>query len=122
MQNKSFSQTIIVTDNQTAEKVGSGGLPVFSTPSLIALMENTAMKMFDQIDQDCTTVGSEINIKHIKASKVGTKITCTASCLGIENRKYTFQIEAIDENGDIIGFGTHVRYVVNIEKFTNKLL
>jgi fluoroacetyl-CoA thioesterase len=121
MLNKSFTQSITVTENQTAEKVGSGGLPVFSTPSLIALMENTAMKMFQELTSDLTTVGAEINIKHLKASKIGSIITCTAMCTEIENRKYTFHIEAKDEQDDVVGQGTHIRFVVNIDKFMSKL-
>ena len=121
MLNQSFSQSITVTENQTADKIGSGGLPVFSTPSLIALMENTAMKMFHELTSDLTTVGAEISIKHQKASKIGAIITCNATCLEIDNRKYTFQLEAKDEQGDIIGEGIHIRYIVNIEKFISKL-
>jgi fluoroacetyl-CoA thioesterase len=121
MINQSFTQSITVTENQTAEKVGSGGLPVFSTPSLIALMENTAMRMFHELTSDLTTVGAEINIKHLKASKIGSIITCTATCTEIENRKYSFQLEVKDDRGEIIGLGTHIRYVVNSERFMSKL-
>jgi fluoroacetyl-CoA thioesterase len=121
MLNQSFTQSITVTENQTAEKVGSGGLPVFSTPSLIALMENTAMRMFHELTSDLTTVGAEINIKHLKASKIGSIITCTATCTEIENRKYIFHLEAKNEQDDVVGQGTHIRFVVNIDKFMSKL-
>jgi predicted thioesterase len=79
------------------------------------------MKMFENLSSELTTVGAEINIRHLKASKIGSIITCTATCNEIDNRKYAFQIQAIDEKGDTIGEGSHVRYIVSIEKFMNKI-
>jgi len=57
----SFIQTIIVTPDQTAEHLGSGLLPVFSTPAMIALMENTAMKCINDLsEQDSDATGSMV--------------------------------------------------------------
>ena len=121
MLNNSNTQTITVTENQTAQHVGSGGLPVFATPSLIALMESTAMNMLTELPEGKTSVGTEISIKHLKASAVGAKVHCTASIIGIEGRKYSFEVKAFDDNGFVLGEGTHERFVVDIEKFMGKL-
>lgn len=118
--NKIFSQTITVSEDQTAESLGSGLLPVFSTPAMIALMENTAMQMID-VQEGQSSVGISIDVKHIKASPVGEKITCKTTINSIEGRKYTFEAEATDESGDIIGCGTHERFVIDIEKFMQKI-
>ena len=40
---QTFSQTISVREQDTAVALGSGGLPVFGTPAMIAYMENTAL-------------------------------------------------------------------------------
>ena len=121
MLNQSLTQTITVTENQTAQFVGSGGLPVFSTPSLIALMESTAMNMLTDLPEGKTSVGTEINMKHLKASAVGAKVHCTATIVEMEGRRYLFQLKAFDDQDCVLGEGTHERFVVDIEKFMSKL-
>jgi len=116
-----FSQTIIVTPNQTAEQLGSGLLPVFSTPAMIALMENTAMKCIDDLSEQDSSVGIAINVKHLKASAVGSEISCEAKVVSFEGRNYSFQLIVTDATGSVVGEGTHERVVVNIEKFMSRL-
>ena len=121
MNDISFTQTILVSQNHTAEKLGSGLLPVFSTPAMIALMENTAMKCMGDIGEGNSSVGTEINVKHLKASKVGAEISCKASVTAIEGRKYTFRLVVTDANENIVGEGTHQRVIIDIDKFMSKL-
>lgn len=120
MLTKSFSQTIQVTENQTATQYGSGLLPVFATPALIALMENTAMQLIP-LPEGSSSVGVFINMHHLKASPVGASIQCTATVFATEGRKYTFEIVATDSSSEIIGKAIHERVVVDIEKFMGKL-
>jgi len=120
MSNKTFTQTIIVKESQTALEYGSGLLPVFATPALIGLMENTAMQLIE-LPEGNSSVGISINMKHLKASPVGAEIVCTASITEIDGRKYSFEIKATDTSGDLIGEATHERFVVNVEKFMSKL-
>jgi fluoroacetyl-CoA thioesterase len=120
MQNKTITQTIIVNEKQTAEEYGSGLLPVFATPALIGLMENTAMKLIE-LPEGTSSVGTSINMKHLKASPVGSEIKCTATITEIDGRRYSFEIKATDASGDIVGEAVHERFIVNIEKFMSKL-
>lgn len=119
---QTFTKTITVQDKDSARSLGSGGLDVFGTPAMIALMENTALDMvrpFLQAGSD--TVGIEINAKHLKASPIGAEISCTATITAIDGRKISYNIEAKDASGDIIGTATHDRFVVDMEKFMSKL-
>lgn len=118
--NKQFSQKIIVTVEQTAEKLGSGLLPVYSTPSLVAFMENTAMQMID-LPAGGSSVGTSIAVKHLKASKVGEELTCVATLTESEGRKYAFELSVTDSTGAVIGEGVHERFVVDIERFMSKI-
>lgn len=120
MPNKSLTQTIQVQANQTAAQYGSGLLEVFATPALIGLMENTAMKLIE-LPEGSSSVGTFINMKHLKASPIGEMIECTATIIAIEGRKYSFAIKATDSKGDLVGEATHERVVINIEKFMNKI-
>jgi len=115
-----FTQKIIVKESQTAERLGSGLLPVFSTPSLVALMENTAMQLIE-LPEGSSTVGTAINIKHLKASPVGAEITCYADLISQEGRKFNFEIKVYNAKGDLIGEGMHERIVIDIKKFLEKI-
>ena len=81
MENKiEYTSQKTVRECDTAQSVGSGNLPVFATPMMVALMENAAMKAAEQLLQDGeSTVGSELNIKHLRPSAVGEEITATAT-------------------------------------------
>lgn len=114
------SETQVQKEN-TAEFVGSGTLPVFATPSMAALMENAAMKAAEKLlSEGETTVGSELNIKHLSPSPIGANIKATATLLQQEGRKLTFSV-LVTEDNKTIGEGIHIRYIVNIQKFMQKL-
>ncbi|NMM64487.1 thioesterase family protein [Clostridium sp. P21] len=117
----SSTREIYVTDNDIASKLGSGNIDVFATPAMAALMENTAKSCVDlHLPCGYTTVGIEINIKHIKASTVGMKIRCEACLIEVDRKRLVFSVEAWDEKGKI-GEGTHTRYIVNSEEFMEKI-
>lgn len=116
-----YSNTTTVNKNNTAQTLGSGDMEVFATPAMVALMENAAMKtVADYLPQNSTTVGSLINVSHIKPSGLDETIETTAILTTIEGRKLTFEVKATDSNGTI-GEGTHIRFVVDREKFLSKL-
>lgn len=118
----SYKKTITVQDKDSARSLGSGGLDVFGTPAMIALMENTALDMVrPSLPEGSDTVGIEINVKHMKASPIGAIIDCTATITAIDGRKITYTIEAKDASGDTIGTATHDRFVVDMEKFMSKV-
>lgn len=112
---------IIVQTEDTAARYGSGLIEVFATPAMIGLMESTAqLSVQNLLDNGLITLGTEVNIKHLKATPVGMKVNCKSKLISIEGKKLLFEVEASDEIG-IIGNGTHTRYIVDAEKFMAKL-
>lgn len=110
-----------VTADNTAASMGSGDLPVFATPAMVALMENAAMQaVAGKLPEGATTVGAEMNVTHIKPSGLGAEITATAILAEAEGRKLTFNVGARDAEG-MIGEGVHVRFVVDRAKFMSKV-
>lgn len=106
----------------TAKAYGSGLVEVFATPAMIALMENTAHSSVQPyLPEGQVTVGSEVNIRHLKATPLGATVYATSELLQIEGRKLTFKIEAYDMQG-LIGAGTHTRYIIDIERFMAALV
>ena len=117
----SFTATMRVTAEVTAEYIGSGDLAVLATPAMCALMENAAMMaVAPHLEEGQTTVGTALNIDHQRATPVGKMVTATAVLTEVNGRELSFNIAARDEIG-IIGEGTHTRFVVNSEKFMAKL-
>ena len=108
---------LTVNEELTALHLGSGDMPVFGTPAMMALMENAAMlAVANELPEGCTTVGGYIESSHLKPSKLGDKIHAVAEVTNIKGRKIEFKIAAF--SGDVlIGEGTHLRFIVDREKF-----
>ena len=117
-----YTASATVTDGLTAASMGSGDMAVLATPAMMALMEHAAMKaVADALPEGSTTVGAHISSSHLRPTAVGRKVSATAVLTAVEDRKLTFDIQAEDEQGNVIGKGTHVRYVVDRARFLSKI-
>lgn len=111
----------MVEDSNTAIAYGSGGVRVFATPAMIGLMEKAALELADQcLQAGQTTVGTLVNVKHTAATPVGMKVVAKAELLEVDSKRLVFRVDAVDEAGPI-GTGTHERYIINLEKFLQKV-
>ena len=109
-----------VTEALTAVSMKSGTLPVYATPAMAALMEETAYKSVEPyLSEGEGTVGSGLNISHSSPSYLGSEITCESVLTAVEGKKLIFRVSAMDEAG-IIGEGEHIRYIINEERFLEK--
>lgn len=110
-----------VTPANTAARWGSGLVAGYSTPALVALMENAAFAATEKIlPVGQTTVGIEVNIKHLSATPVGMTVRARAELVEVDGRKLTFRVEAWDD-AEKIGEGTHTRFVVDSARFDKRL-
>ncbi len=116
-------EELIVTEENTAKAVGSGGLEVFATPALIALAEKTAFQsVAEHLEEGQSTVGTHIDIKHIAATPVGMKVTCETELIEVDSenpRRLVFSVNIYDEV-EKIAEGTHERFIIYSERFQNK--
>ena len=112
---------LTVTDSVTAIAMGSGDMPVLATPAMMALMENAAMlAIAETLPEGCTSVGGYIESSHLRPSKIGDKITAIAEVTKVEGKKIEFKVAAY--SGDtLLGEGTHLRFIVDKERFMSKL-
>jgi predicted thioesterase len=114
-------KTETVTDDNTAESWGSGGLPVYATPAMIALMEGAAVNAADRLlPQGWSTVGTELEVKHLSATPAGLEVRAAAELLEIDGRRLRFRVEAFDGAGKI-GEGYHGRFIIENEGFLKKV-
>jgi predicted thioesterase len=123
---------LTVTEAVTAITVGSGDMPVLATPMMMALMENAAMfAVKDELPEGYTTVGGHIESSHLKPSKIGDIVRAEAEVTRVDGKKIEFKVSAYSGErpriGDkmsgmtLLGEGTHLRFIVDKEKFLSKL-
>ena len=85
------SETLVVEHKDTAAVYGSGSLEVFATPAMIALMEKTCLESVNaKIGEGNTTVGISVNIKHLKASPIGSLIRCDSKLVDVDRKRLVF--------------------------------
>ena len=107
----------IVTEELTAARYGSGLVASFATPAMVGLMEGAAFVATKaQLGPGQTSVGTEVNIKHLAATPVGMRVRARAELTRVEGRRLFFNVEAWDEV-EKIGEGTHTRMVVDMDRF-----
>ena len=116
-----YAEILQKTDkSMLAVNVGSGSLKVLATPVMAMLMEKAScICISDYLENDETTVGTEINIKHISATPENMTVRVKSELIQINGREFTFRCEAFDEAGKI-GECVHKRFLVYGEKFTKK--
>ena len=112
---------LVVGEEHTAPRVGSGRVHVLATPVMINLFEAAALDAVDKhLPEGYQSLGTVLNVRHIAATPVGMKVFASAKILKIEGRTVHLFVEARDEK-ELIGDGTHERVVVNVEKFSLRL-
>ena len=119
---KSYTIEQVVTPEMTARAIGSGGLEVFGTPFMMAMMEHAAMDCVQpDLPEGKGTVGVDIASSHLAPTPVGMKISATAEVTGVSanGKMITFKITASDEDG-LIGEGTHTRAIIDNARFMQK--
>ena len=111
----------LVTDNDTASKAASGAVEVLATPFMIAWMEEASLHLAQKgLENGLTTVGTEVNIKHLKGTLVGKTVKIVSVLREIDRKKLVFDVEAL-EDGVVVGTGTHTRFIIDPVKFYEKL-
>ena len=112
--------TTIVSSTNTAAALASGSVDVFSTPMMIALMENaSALAVASELEEGQVTVGTLVNVKHLAATPLGQRVRASAQLIEIDRRRLVFAVEAHDEKQKI-GEGFHERFIVPRERFLPK--
>lgn len=112
---------LVVTEEDTAQHLGSGNVAVLATPRMIALMEKASVKAVDHfLPPGQATVGSEIRVRHLAATPQGMEVTVYSELMEVEGRRLTFKVEAFDER-EKIGEGTHIRFIIDLDRFREKI-
>ncbi len=115
------SATLVVGEEHTAPRIGSGRVHVLATPVMINLFEAAALDAIERLlPPGHQSLGTVLNVRHIAATPVGMRVTASAQVVGVEGRTVHFRVEAHDER-ELIGDGIHERVVVNVAKFDQRI-
>jgi predicted thioesterase len=108
---------LLVAEEHTAPRIGSGRVHVLATPVMINLIEAAALAAMEHLlPAGYQSLGTHLDVRHIAATPVGMRVFAAAVVQSVAGRTISFKVEARDER-DLIGDGVHERVVVNVEKF-----
>ncbi len=112
---------IVVGEEQTAPRVGSGRVHVLATPVMINMMEAAALDAIESLlPPGHQSLGTHLDVGHYAATPVGMMLRASAEVMAIEGRNVTFRVEAFDDR-ERVGDGTHKRVVVNVDRFDTRI-
>ncbi|MBI2754985.1 MAG: thioesterase family protein [Betaproteobacteria bacterium] len=115
------SAALVVGEEHTAPRIGSGKVHVLGTPVMINLIEAAALAAVEHLlPAGYQSLGTRLDVRHIAATPVGMRVAATAEVTGLEGRTIRFRVEARDEK-ELIGDGVHERVVVNVARFDERV-
>ena len=114
-------QKFVVEAKHAIDLADGGVPPVLCTPWLIWFLEHAARDALRPwLEPGESTVGSEIELRHLAPTPLGHTVTCTARVIQVDGARITFQVEARDE-AELIARGVHRRQVIRVESFVKRL-
>ena len=112
---------LVVGEQHTAPRIGSGRISVLATPVMINLIEAAALAAVEQsLPAEHQSLGTHLDVSHIAATPVGMRVRATAEVTRVEGRTIHFKVRAEDER-ELIAEGSHARVVVNLERFDRRV-
>jgi len=117
------SFTLLVSPEHLANRFKDATLPaVLATPVMIMAMENAALNAIKPyFEAGESAVGTHVEVSHLGATPVGRRITAFAEVTATVGRHIDFRVRAMDE-AEEIGTGTHARVVIELARFSERLV
>lgn len=114
-------ETIEVDDRVAIKFLGLDGPRVLSTPQMIGHMEMVSRELLlGMLEAGKDSVGTVVNVKHLGAAPLGSKVTFRTKLISVDGRRATFEVEAFDEQ-EKIGEGLHERFIITVANFAEKM-
>jgi predicted thioesterase len=111
----------VVDEDMTADRWGNTGVMVLATPHLVGLLEGVAVRAIaDQLEPGWSTVGTHIDLRHLKATPVGDTLMLSAEVTQVDGRRVTFHVKA-EDSGGVAGEGSHERVLIDLARFLGRV-
>ena len=112
---------LLVGEEHTAPRIGSGRVHVLATPVMINLIEAAALDAVERLlPAGYQSLGTHLDVRHVAATPVGMRVKAVAEVARVEGRTISFTVAVRDEI-DLVGDGVHERVVVNVAKFDQRV-
>ncbi|QIN77457.1 thioesterase [Rubrobacter marinus] len=112
---------MVVGDDDTAT-MGSGEVSALATPRLLALAAAaTVAALAGHLPEHETSVGTRVELEHLRATGVGKRVAAHAELVGIAGWLLRFTVRAEDGEGLLVGRGEVTRAVVDRKRFASRL-
>ena len=113
----SLEQKHAVSEREAITFLGASVPPSLATAAMISRMEYTCRDaVLPHLESGQDTVGTRVNVEHLAATPLGKEVTYHARLTAVDGRRLTFDAEA-REGGEVVGRGTHDRYVIDVARF-----
>lgn len=116
---------LVVSDEHTAQHLGSGAVKVLATPQMVLLMERAGVAAVDHLlPEGYRTVGAHLDIRHLAPTPVGFEVRATARLVKVDGRHLIFRVEVREEPFDqdrLVGEGSHRRAIIEVERFGERV-
>jgi fluoroacetyl-CoA thioesterase len=90
---------------------------VYATPEMIRDIEQTCRDMLlEYVDEGQDSLGTEVNIKHLAPTLLGMWSEVTVTVAKADGRAVTFDVTVADTVDDVVGKGTHNRFIIDVDK------
>lgn len=104
----------------TEAMLAPGGRRVLSTPAMVGLMEGASTRAVeDLLPAGWLTVGYLVNVKHLAAAPLGSRVRARAELVEVDGRRLVFRVEAW-QGAKKLGEGLHERRVVELKRFLER--
>jgi predicted thioesterase len=114
-------EVIEVDDRVAITFLGIEGTRVLSTPQMIGYMERVSRDLLlGMLGEGKDSVGTIVNVKHLGAAPMGTRVTFRSKLVSVDARRATFEVEAFDSR-EKIGEGVHERFIITVANFAEKM-
>jgi fluoroacetyl-CoA thioesterase len=111
----------VVDADMTADRWGNAGVFVLATPTLVGLLEGTCVRAIkDDLEPGWSSVGTHIDLRHLKATPVGDTLTLSAEVTEVDGRRVTFRVKA-EDSGGVAGEGIHERVLIDLQRFLQRV-
>ncbi len=120
-------KALVITEELTVPRVSQafGNFadmpPVFATALMVGFVESACLDaLAPHLAPGQKTVGTHINMSHAAATPVGMTVTADVELVAVEGRKLFFRVICRDD-ADVIGEGTHERFIIDEARFRDRL-
>ena len=116
----SATVSVLVDEGRTIGFLGEQ-MRVYSTPAMVNDMEYACLHLLgEHLDEGENSVGIHVSMDHVGATPMGEEVRIRVELEKVDGRKVTFRAE-IRDAVEIVGRGSHTRFVIDTERHAERL-